>query len=265
MIDGHTHLDSLADADAAVESAIAGGLVGMVSVGQEPDSNVRTLEIADRYPGVVRACVGVHPQKAATWDASRWDEVETAARSPHVCAIGETGFDQYRDWGPVGTQLELFERHIDLARRTALPLVIHTRAAEQVTLDTLARFADGLVVVMHCFSMPARIDEIVERGYIISVAGNVTYPSAGDLRAAVERVPSELLVVETDAPYLTPVPHRGTKNEPRYVACTIDCIAEVRGESVEAVRGSTTATAARVYGFDIDATDIRPDTPDLVG
>lgn len=247
VVDTHTHLDSLPDADAAVAAARAAGVGGIVSIGCSPESIRATIDIAARHDGVVRVGAGVHPQQASTFDLERWPEVEELAADPAVVAIGETGFDQYRDYGPIEAQQELFVRHAALARRLDLPLVIHTRVAERHTLDALARHADGLTVVLHCFSLPAQIDEVLERGYCCSFAGNVTYKSAGDLREAAARLPRERLLVETDAPYLAPVPKRGRPNEPAYVVHTLAAIAEARGDSLEEAARYTTDNAARIF------------------
>ncbi|MEA2353517.1 MAG: TatD DNase family protein, partial [Thermoleophilaceae bacterium] len=137
----------------------------------------------------------------------------------------------------------------DLARRVELPLVIHTRAAEDDTFAILRDRAEGLTVVMHCFSAPDRLDECVERGYICSFAGNVTYPKATDLQAAARDVPDELLMVETDSPYLSPQPVRGKPNEPANVVATAEHVAELRGVSYQELEATVEATAARVFGW----------------
>jgi TatD DNase family protein len=249
VIDAHTHLLSLEDPEDAILRAGQAGVCGMVSIGTSPDNVAATLALAEKHPEAVRVGVGVHPHEAQAFDHSEWSRIEQYARSPHACAIGETGFDQYRDHGPIEFQHRLFERHAQLAREVELPLVIHTRDADQITLDALAEHADGVEVVLHCFSMPERIDEVLERGYWISFAGNMTYRSAEDLRAAARKVPAERLLVETDAPYLTPVPHRGKKNQPAYVVHTADALAVARGEDANELKQQLTDNATRLFGF----------------
>ena len=166
-----------------------------------------------------------------------------------MVAIGETGLDYYRDYAPRDDQKRAFEAHADLARELDLPLVIHTRAAEEDTFALLAERADGLTVILHCFSAPDRLDEAVERGYLCSFAGNVTYPKATDLQDAAERVPDELLLVETDSPYLSPQPVRGKPNEPANVTLTARFVAERRGVAYEELEALVESNAARVFGW----------------
>lgn len=249
MIDSHTHLDHLDDPDDAVVRAVAAGVRGMVSIGCGAGSIRSTLEIARRHPDRVRVAAGIHPQQAAAFDPEDWAEVEMLCADPLVVAVGETGFDQYRDHGSLADQDPAFELQADLARRLGLPLVIHTRAADRHTLDALARHADGVDVLLHCFSLTGHVDEVIDRGYWCSFAGNVTYPSAGDLRSAAARLPGSRLLIETDAPYLAPVPNRGRRNEPSFVADTLACIAEVREISVAEADQLTTGNAMELFSL----------------
>ena len=214
MIDTHCHLDSCKPADAElVANARAVGVSRLATVGMDPATNPRALAAAAELDGV-SAIVGRHPNAAAGWRDADVEEIERAAAQPGVVAIGETGLDFHRDRAPREDQLRAFEAQLDLARKTGLPVVIHTRAAEDDTFAVLAEHAEGLTVVMHCFSAPDRLDECVERGYVCSFAGNVTYRGGEALQEAARRVPDDLLMVETDSPYLTPVPLRGEPNEP---------------------------------------------------
>ncbi|HEX8054781.1 MAG TPA: TatD family hydrolase, partial [Thermoleophilaceae bacterium] len=197
----------------------------------------------------VFAIVGHHPNDASSFDDASLAAIDAAGRTDHAVAIGETGLDYYRDYSPRDVQMRAFEAQIDVARELALPLVIHTRAAEDDTFAVLRDRADGVTVVMHCFSAPARVDECVERGYVCSFAGNVTYPKAQDLQAAARDVPAELLMVETDAPYLAPQPVRGKPNEPANVVRTAEYVAELRGVSYAELEASVESTAARVFGW----------------
>jgi TatD DNase family protein len=165
-------------------------------------------------------------------------------------AIGESGLDFYRDSAPPRSDQErAFAAQIALARDTRKPLVIHSRAAARETLDQLAAEADGVSVVIHCFSMPEHLDECVERGYAISFAGNVTYKSAADLADAAARVPEESLLLETDAPYLTPQPMRKERNQPAFVAHTLAFVATLRGVGTEALGAAVERNAAGVFGW----------------
>ena len=253
VIDSHTHLDSLRDdPHQAVARAVHAGVHGMVSVGCGVDSIRRTLELARVHEQHVRVAAGVHPQAAATFDMSTWDEVAELARDPFVVAIGETGFDLYRDYGTLEQQQPVFELQCELARELQLPLVIHTRAAEQHTLAALEQHAADLEVILHCFSLAAadHLEVVLTHDrWICSFAGNVTYPSAGDLRDAAARIPLERILVETDAPYLAPVPKRGTPNEPAFVQHTLQAIADAHGVSFGDARAATRATSERVFGW----------------
>ena len=160
-------------------------------------------------------------------------------------AIGETGLDYYRDYAPRADQERAFAAQIELARETGKPLVIHTRAADDDTIAMLREQAAGVDVILHCFSMPDRLDECVEQGWWISFAGNVTYPKAADLAAAAARVPAERLLVETDAPYLTPQPVRKQRNQPAYVVHTARFVAERRGSRTRSSSSSSSATPPR--------------------
>ncbi|MEA2129207.1 MAG: TatD DNase family protein, partial [Solirubrobacteraceae bacterium] len=164
-------------------------------------------------------------------------------------AIGETGLDYYRDYAPHADQRRAFDAQIELARAAGKPLVIHTRAAEDDTIDVLRSQARGVRVVMHCFSLPDRLEDCVEEGWWISFAGNVTYPKAQDLAAAAERVPDELLLVETDAPYLTPQVVRKERNQPAYVVHTARFVADRRGVEYDELEAIVERNAAGLFGW----------------
>ena len=178
------------------------------------------------------------------------EAIERAAADSRARAIGETGLDYYRDYAPRDDQRRAFEAQLELAARAGLPVVIHTRAAEDDTFAVLREHAPALpAVVLHCFSAPERLAECVERGYLCSFAGNVTYPKAADLQDAARELPAELLLVETDSPYLSPQPVRGKPNEPANVVHTARYVAELRGVSYEELERTVEANAARVFGL----------------
>ena len=247
MIDTHCHLDSCKPADAElVANARAVGVSRLATVGMDPATNPRALAAAAELDGV-SAIVGRHPNAAAGWRDADVEEIERAAAQPGVVAIGETGLDFHRDRAPREDQLRAFEAQLDLARKTGLPVVIHTRAAEDDTFAVLAEHAEGLTVVMHCFSAPDRLDECVERGYVCSFAGNVTYPRSEELREAAAQVPEGLLLVETDAPYLSPQAMRGKRNRPANVVATARLVAETRGVSYEHLERVVEANARDLF------------------
>jgi TatD DNase family protein len=249
VIDSHCHLDYCEPPVAElVGRARAAGVERMATVATNGEAIRHALGAAEDH-GEVVAIVGRHPHETAGFDELALEEIELAAAHPRARAIGETGLDYYRDHAPRDDQRRAFELQLGLAARTALPVVIHTRAAEDDTFAILREHAASLpVVVMHCFSAPDRLDECVERGYMCSFAGNVTYPKATDLQGAARLVPDELLLVETDSPYLAPQPVRGNPNEPANVAHTARFVAELRGVEYEALERTVAANFERVFG-----------------
>jgi len=249
VIDSHTHLDLCEPPDAElVAAAEQAGVRRIVTVGIDGASCRAALAAAEDFPQVY-AAVGRHPNSARGFDDADLAELAALAAHERCVAIGETGLDYYRDTAPPDDQRRAFAAQIGLARDTGKPLVIHTRAADDDTLAQLAAEAGGVSVVLHCFSMPDRLAECVERGYAISFAGNVTYKSAADLAEAARTVPEDRLLVETDAPYLTPQAVRKHRNQPAFVAHTLAFIAGLRGVAAEHLGAVVEANGARVFGW----------------
>lgn len=250
LVDSHAHLDSdraPASAEELIAEAAAVGVERIVAIGTGRESSERTIEIARRHAGV-SAVIGTHPHDADGYsrDDDAW--ISALGEDPEVVAIGECGLDYFRDLSDRAAQRRAFSAQIGIARDLGLPVVVHSRAAEDDTLAVLRSEAAGHPVVLHCFGMPGRIDEVLAEGWMVSFAGNVTFAKADDLRAAARLVPEERLVVETDAPYLTPVPKRGSPNRPAYVRHTLDALAAVRGVDPAELARATTANANRVLG-----------------
>ena len=209
----------------------------------------RALEAAHAHEGVV-AIVGRHPHNAEGFTDADAESIEAFAADPRARAIGETGLDYFRDRAPRADQERAFHAQIELARATGKPLVIHTRAAEDDTIATLAERAEGLDVILHCFSMPARLEECVEHErWWFSFAGNVTYPKSTELAEAAAKVPAERLLVETDAPYLTPQAVRKERNQPAFVVHTARFVAEARGIPYEELDALVESNAERLFGW----------------
>jgi TatD DNase family protein len=249
VVDTHCHLDSCDRPDAElVKRAVTEGVRRIATVGMDAASIERALGAAHDHEEVV-AIVGRHPHNAEGFTDADAKTIEEAARDPRARAIGETGLDYFRDRAPREDQRLAFEAQIEVARGTGLPLVIHTREAEDDTFDILRDSAGGMTVILHCFSAPGRVDECVERGYFCSFAGNVTYPKAVELQAAARDLPDELLLVETDSPYLSPQPVRGKPNEPANVVLTAEHVAQLRDVSYEELERVVEANAARVFGW----------------
>ncbi len=258
MIDSHCHLGVCKPPAAELVAAARRlGVERMMTVGLDEASNEDAIRIAREYEGVFVA-VGRHPNSALGFDDAAADAIEALAADPLVRAIGETGLDFYREGAPEGDQVRAFEAQVGIARRSGLPLVIHVRdssgpgAGRAVAdcFELLAAEADGVEVILHCFSATAeRAAEAVERGWNLSFAGNVTYPNAGELREAAALVPDELLLVETDSPFLAPQPVRGKPNAPANVVHTAEAVAELRGVSYAELDATVSANAARLFGW----------------
>ncbi len=250
MIDSHTHLDAC-DRPVAelVAAADAAGVTRIVTVGTDGASCRAALAAAEDFPQVY-AAIGRHPSEATGFDDADLAELEALASHEKCVAIGETGFDYYRDHAPHEDQKRAFEAQMQLARDTGKPLVIHTRAADDDTLEMLDSGAGGLRVILHCFSMASRVRECLEHEqWWFSFAGNSTYPKAQDLREAAIAIPAARLLVETDAPYLSPQPVRGTPNEPANVVRTAEALALERRVSYAEFERSVEDSAAAVFGW----------------
>ena len=250
MVDTHCHLDHCEPPDSElVGRARDAGLSRLATVGTHGDSIERALAAADEHAEVF-AIVGRHPHESAGFNASGLEEIERAAGHSKARVIGETGLDYHRDYAPRDEQQRAFEAQLELAGRLGMPVAIHTRAAEDDTFAVLREHAGRLpAVILHCFSTPDRLEECVEHGYLCSFAGNVTYPKAVALQQAAKEVPAELMLVETDAPFLSPQVLRAKRNEPAFVVHTAHHVAGLRGMSYEELERTVEENAARVFGW----------------
>lgn len=229
----------------------------MLTVGIDEATSADAIAAAEAHPAVF-AAVGRHPNGTSGFDDSDAARIEELAMHPRVAAIGETGLDFYRDSASPEDQRRSFRAHIAIARRLDKPLVIHVRdtatttdgAALEQTFDLLRAEATGVSIVLHCFSGTAeRAVQAAERGWYCSFAGNMTFPKAEQLREAAAAVPDELILVETDAPFLSPQPQRGRPNQPANVVATAETLAEVRSASYAQLEGVIEANAARLFGW----------------
>ena len=249
MIDSHTHLTSCAQpAEELVAAAERAGVRRLLTIGSDGDSCRAALQLAEDFPQVYVA-IGRHPNEASGFDDADLAELRALAAHPRCRAIGETGLDFYRDSAPPEDQERAFAAQIQLARETGKPLVIHTRAAEDDTLAMLGGQAEDLRVILHCFSMPERLDTCLERRYWISFAGNLTYPPNHALRAAAREVPGDRLLVETDAPYLSPQAVRKQRNVPANVVLTAEALAAARGVAYAELEAQVERNAAELFGW----------------
>jgi len=247
VIDTHAHLDACADRPSAlIRRARQAGVDRIITVGTGIESSSVALELADLHEEVY-AALGIDPHQAGDAEASRVGELRALLEHERAVALGEIGLDYYRDNAPRDRQRRLFDAQLELAAELGKPVVIHTREADRDTAEALADF-DG-TVVMHCFSSPGLLATVVERGYYVSFAGNVTYPKAGDLRAAAAHVPVERILAETDSPYLAPQARRGRPNEPANVVLTIAALAEARRQDVDELGALIDANADAAFSL----------------
>lgn len=250
MLDSHTHLSSCKPPDGElVADARAQGVTRLVTVGTGSQTNRMALAAADEFDGVY-AALGVHPNEATGFGEAEIEDLLELAQHPRCVAIGETGLDYFREHAPHEDQKRAFLAQIEIARELGKPLVIHTREADDDTLAILTQHAADLDVILHCFSMGSRIDECLSQPrWWISFAGNVTYPRNKELVAAALKVPARRLLVETDAPYLSPQSVRGKPNEPANVVLTAEFLAVERRVSYEEFEQGVEAAAAAVFGW----------------
>jgi TatD DNase family protein len=251
-VDAHTHLDACGCVDAAdvaamVDRAAAAGVTRVVTVADDLAS-ARWVTEAATWDDRVFAAVALHPTRTKDFGDAERAELERLAKHPRVVAVGESGLDYYWDYAPPEAQREAFRWHIDLAKRVGKPLMIHDREAHADILRILDEEGAPDTVVFHCFSGDAEFARrCVAAGYVLSFAGTVTFRNARALREAAVTVPADQLLVETDAPFLTPHPYRGRPNEPYCAAYTLRDLAELRGVEVADLVATSTATADRVF------------------
>jgi TatD DNase family protein len=254
VVDTHAHLGLCeSGTEELVASARQAGVRRILTVGLDEETNREAIADAERYEEVF-ASVGRHPNSAAGFDDDAAASIEQLAAHPRVRAIGETGLDLYHERAPLDAQREAFAAQIEIARGAELPLVIHMRDPEgsseavDEALGTLAEQGEGVGVILHCFSAaPEKVGLAAEHGWYCSFAGNVTYPKAGSLREAARLVPEELLLVETDSPFLAPQPVRGKPNQPANVVATAELVAAERGLAPAELDLLVEANAERVF------------------
>ena len=260
VVDSHCHLDQPQfdlDRESVIQRAVESGVAHIINPGVDLPSSHAAIGLAQRHESIY-AAVGVHPHEAQTLDAAGLAELETLARSPKNVAIGEIGLDYYRDLSPRDAQRRAFRQQLELAAELDLPVIVHDRDAHDDVLAMLREWHASLLSVtrysafgvLHSFSGDAAMAErAVELGFYIGVSGPVTYKNAHRLREVVSALPLERLLIETDAPYLTPHPHRGQRNEPAYVRLVARAVAEVKGSTLDQTAAQTTANVGSLFGL----------------
>jgi TatD DNase family protein len=260
LVDSHCHVaepEFDADRDAVLARAAAAGVTTLVCVGATGPvaSNAGAVALAGRHGAVrVVAAVGIHPHHASSGDDAAFVRLEALAAAPGVVAVGETGLDFHYDFSPRDAQRAAFARTIDVARRRRRPLVVHVREAQAEAADILRREgAADVGGVIHCFTGNADdARRYLDLGFHISVSGIVTFRNAGTIRDAVAAIPHDRLLIETDAPYLAPVPHRGKRNEPAWVVHVAEAVAAVWDVPLADVAAATSTNAGRLFALDGD-------------
>ncbi len=252
MIDSHCHLNYkglVEDQTAVIERAHAAGVTGMLNISTREREWADIIATAESDPGIW-ASVGIHPHEADEHPDIDTARLTAAAAHPRVIGIGETGLDYYYDHSDRARQQASFRAHVAAARTTGLPLIVHTRDAEE---DTLSILREGMEegtfpALIHCFTASgAFADAVLEMGLSISISGIVTFKNAKELQETAARIPADRLLTETDAPFLAPVPHRGKTCEPAFVADTARFLATLRGETVDDLIATTTANFFRLF------------------
>ena len=256
LIDSHCHLDSPQfdpDREQVIERALAAGVEKMVAIGSGdgPPDLEAGVRLADRYPAFY-ATVGVHPHDASKASGETYNRLAELLRHPKVIALGEIGLDYHYDHSPREVQRDVFLEQMRIARDARKPIVIHTREAWEDTLALLEQHwkPSGLPGIMHCFSgTPAEAERCLDLGFYLSFGGIVTFPKALDLQEAARLAPADRILVETDAPYLAPVPRRGKRNEPAFVVETARKLADLRGVTPDQISTLTTENFTRLMGM----------------
>lgn len=259
ILDSHAHISTPkydADRDEVLTRAREAGLVGVIDVGCDLASSEASVALAAAQPDFVWAAVGLHPHEAKFWDAETADALRALSRRPRVVAIGECGLDYHYDYSPRDVQRDVFRQQLRLARELDLPVVLHVREAYGEALAILDEEGAGdgppLRGVSHCFTGEAHEAQgFVDRGFGVSFTGVVTFKSAAAVREAATIVPPELLLVETDCPYMSPVPLRGKRCEPAFVVHTARALATLRGEDPDELFTRTAQNAARIFGLEL--------------
>jgi TatD DNase family protein len=260
IIDTHAHVDMDAyDEDRAdvIQRARDNGVDYILNIGCDIESSLRSLELAERYD-FIYATAGVHPHDVKSVDGHTYDQLKGLLSHPKIIALGEIGLDFYKNYSPQGQQKEHFRKQVELARELNKPIIVHSRDANEDIIGILSDYypqdPSARSGIFHCFSGNQELaDRALEMGFYISFSGSVTFKKSDELRAVAKMVPADRLFVETDCPFLAPVPHRGKRNEPAYVSHTAQLVADVRGLKVDDVQRTTALNFFELFGIGKDA------------
>ena len=252
MIDSHCHLADKAfasDLTVVIDRAVAAGVDRMICIGDDMEESKKCIDLATTYPQLF-ATVGIHPHNAKEWREGTGERViMLATSSPKVRAIGEIGLDYHYEFSPIDTQRQVFVSQLALARSLNLPCVVHCREAVEDVWAIVREYADIRIVLHCCTETWDDAEQFVATGHFLSFTGIATYSSADIIRDTIKHCPLEQMMIETDSPYLAPIPHRGKRNEPAHVIEVARCIAEVKGIELEEVDTITTKNALAFFGL----------------
>lgn len=252
LVDTHSHLEMTEfdrDREEVIERALKSGVGAIIAVGVTLEDSKAAIALAEKH-GAVYATVGVHPHDANSIEEQTYENLKKLAAHKKVVAWGEIGLDFFRNRSPRNLQIRRFEEQLSIARELNLPVVIHSREAHAETFEILEKQKGNVRGVLHCFSGDYRMAaKYIDLGYYISIPGTITFPNAGSLVDTAARIPMESLLIETDSPFLTPVPKRGKRNEPAYVAYVAKKISEIRKLTLEEVAKVTTENASDLFGM----------------
>ncbi|MBC86754.1 MAG: hydrolase TatD [Bdellovibrionaceae bacterium] len=248
-LDMHAHINMLeVSEEECLKTAKEAGVDRIITIGTCPDDNPLALDIARRNFPTVHCCLGMHPHDAKDWDEKLLDELKPLYQEKEVVGVGEIGLDYYYDNSPRELQKSVFRKMLQMAKEVSLPVQIHTRDADDDTVEILKEFEGQVKGIIHCFTGTQELaHRCLDLGYNISISGVVTFKNAEALRETVRSVPLDRLHVETDAPFLAPVPHRGKKNQPSFVINTAEKVAELKGISLEQLQEQTQQNAQNLF------------------
>lgn len=253
LIDSHAHLDMEQfdpDRDEVIQRALSAGVGQVITVGIDVNSSLKAISLTEDYPPVF-AAVGIHPHNADAADREDLRRIESISAEKKVVAIGEIGLDFYRNLSSRDNQRKRFKHQLDIAMRSNLPVVVHAREAHEEVLEMLSTFkGDGSRGVIHCFSGDIGLARaFIEMGYLISLPGTVTFKNASLMHEVAAGIPLDAMLIETDSPFLSPIPYRGKRNEPCRVVHTAQKVAELRGITLEEVAAQTSENARQLFGL----------------
>ena len=247
LIDTHAHIDMLENVDEIIQNALAYGVKKIIIPSVEEKYFEKIIQIAEAYENIY-CQLGIFPSEAKSWNDKTEEKIKELSKHPKVVAIGEIGLDYYWDKSFVDEQKEIFKKQILIANELNLPIVVHDREAHKDTIDIIKEFNKTSDVIFHCFSgSPEMMRECVKNGWYIALGGVVTFKNAKKMKEVAIEIPLGYLMLETDSPYLTPVPYRGKENQPAYVKFVAEEIAKLRNENLQDIMIKTTNNAERVF------------------